>query len=172
MIPRYEVPRLPGMTRREKVALVIGTGLGTGFMKPMAPTWGSIPGFVYFAAVSRLLPMWAGVGIFAGMLIPAVWSGTICERLLGGKDPRAVVIDEIAAVPFALWPLWVHWPGHWVTWVWLFGVYRVMDYLKPWPANRMEGLKGGVGIMMDDVVSSAYMGLGLWGLSMWAGWLL
>jgi phosphatidylglycerophosphatase A len=95
------------------------------------------------------------------MLIPAVWSATISERLLGGKDPRPVVIDEIVATPFALWPLWMHWPGHWVTWVLLFGVYRLMDYLKPWPACKMEGIKGGWGIVMDDIVSATYMGIGV-----------
>jgi phosphatidylglycerophosphatase A len=159
-VPRYQIPRLPAMTTLERVALAIATGLGSGFAKPMAPSWGSIPGFLYFVAVSAL-PHWKAVVVFAALLPVAVWSGTISERLLGTKDPSPVVIDEIAAVPFALWPLWIEWPGHLVTWVILFGVYRLADFLKPWPANSLQSLKGGLGILIDDLISSLYMGMAL-----------
>jgi len=160
LIPRYVVPPLPRMDFREKVALLIGTGLGSGFIKPMAPSWASIPGFFYFIAVSRLPIPWA-LAIFAALLPPAVWSGTVCERLLALKDPRPVVIDEIAAVPFAHWPLWLHWPVHPVSWVILFAIYRFADWLKPWPANGLQSVTGGMGILIDDVISSTYMGMGL-----------
>jgi phosphatidylglycerophosphatase A len=159
-IPRYQVPPLPPMTGTEKVALLIGSGLGSGFAKPFAPSWGSIPGFLYFIAVSRL-PLPFALAIFACLLPPAVWSGTVCERLLGCKDPRPVVIDEIAAVPFALWPLWFHWPAHLLSWVILFAIYRLADFLKPWPADSLQSLKGGAGILVDDLISSTYMGIGL-----------
>lgn len=159
-IPRYQVPPLPPMSGKEKLALVVGTGLGSGFAKPFAPSWGSIPGFLYFVLVSRL-PLPVAIAIFAALLVPAVWSGTICERLLARKDPRPVVIDEIAAVPFALWPLYFHWPAHWASWVILFAIYRLADYLKPWPANSLQSITGGLGILIDDVISSTYMGIGL-----------
>ena len=169
LIPRYEVPPLPGMTAAEKVALFIGTGFGSGFIKPMAPSWGSIPGFFYFIAVS-MLPRPAAIAIFAAVLLPSVWSGTICERLLARKDPRPVVIDEIAAVPFALWPLWIHWPTHLASWAILFAVYRFADFLKPWPADSLQSFKGGLGILIDDVISSTYMGIGLYAvIRFWPG---
>ena len=160
LIPRYQVPPLPPMTGTEKLALLIGTGLGSGFAKPFAPSWGSIPGFFYFILVSRL-PLPVALAIFAALLLPAVWSGAICERLLGCKDPRPVVIDEIAAVPFALWPLWFHWPVHLVSWLILFAVYRLADFLKPWPADSLQSVTGGMGILIDDLISSTYMGIAL-----------
>jgi len=160
LIPRFEVPPLPPMSGTEKIALLIGTGLGSGFIKPMAPSWGSIPGFLYFLLISRL-PLPLALAIVAALLIPAVWSGAICERLLARKDPRPVVIDELAAVPFALWPLWFHWPAHLLSWVILFAVYRLFDFLKPWPANSLQSLKGGLGILVDDLISSTYMSLPL-----------
>jgi len=163
LIPRVVIPRLPRMDFAEKTALLIGTGLGCGFLKPMAPSWASIPGFFYFIVVSRLPLPWA-LAVFAALLPPAVWSGGICERLLACKDPRPVVIDEIAAVPFALWPLLLHWPVHPLSWIILFAVYRFADYLKPWPANRLQSLSGGTGILVDDLISSAYMGIGLYAL--------
>jgi phosphatidylglycerophosphatase A len=170
-IPRYEIPRLPAMNGLEKLALVIGIGFGSGFAKPFAPTWGSVPGFAYFILASRL-PHPLAVAIFAAALPVAVWSGTVSERLLGTKDPRPVVIDEIAAVPFALWPLWWHWPMHVLSWVILFGVYRVADYLKPWPANSLQSVGGGLGILIDDVISSLYMGIALFAvIHFYPGWI-
>ena len=160
LIPRYEIPPLPPMTGAEKLALMIGTGLGCGFAKPAAPSWASIPGFLLFIAISRL-PVPIAVPIFAILLVPAVWSGTVCERLLARKDPRPVVIDEIAAVPFALWPLWFHWPTRIVSWIVLFAVYRLADYIKPWPANSLQSVRGGLGILIDDLISATYMGLSL-----------
>ena len=160
LILRYEVPPLPRTSAREKIALVIGSGLGTGFIKPCAPSWGSIPGFLFFIAASGMPHLWGAV-LFAAVLPAAIWSGTVCEGLLGRKDPRAVVIDEVAAAPVALWPLWFHWPIHAVTWVVIFGVYRLADYLKPWPANRLQSLKGGLGILIDDLISSLYVALAL-----------
>ena len=159
--PRYEVPSLPKMSAREKTALLIGTGLGCGFAKPCAPSLASIPGFALFILVIRL-PLGAALAIFAALLLLAVWSGSICERLLGRKDPRPVVIDEIAAVPFALCPLLIQWPQHLPTWLVLFAVYRFADYIKPYPANSLQNIHGGLGILIDDIISSTYMGVALW----------
>jgi phosphatidylglycerophosphatase A len=76
-----------------------------------------------------------------------------------------VVIDEIAAVPFALWPLWFHWPVHLVSWLVLFAIYRLADYLKPWPADSLQSVTGGVGILIDDLISSTYMGVALFAIA-------
>ena len=159
--PRYEVPPLPTMSAREKAALLIGTGFGCGFAKPCAPSLASIPGFAFFILAVRLPPGLA-LALFAAVLALAIWSGSICERLLGIKDPRPVVIDEIAAIPFALWPLYLQWPRYPCSWLVLFALYRFADYIKPFPANRLQSIRGGPGILIDDVISSTYVGVALW----------
>ncbi|HQL82301.1 MAG TPA: phosphatidylglycerophosphatase A, partial [Spirochaetota bacterium] len=37
-----------------------------------------------------------------------------------------------------------------------FVIFRIMDILKPWPVNRLQDLKGGMGIMIDDCVAGLY----------------
>jgi phosphatidylglycerophosphatase A len=91
-----------------------------------------------------------------------VWSGGRCEKLFGRKDPNSVVIDEIASVPFALWPMTLLAFRPWSLWVVLFVVYRIFDILKPYPARSSEMFGGGVGILLDDLVSATYMGLLFW----------
>ena len=52
-----------------------------------------------------------------------------------------------------------------------FFIFRVMDIIKPWPANRLESLHGGLGIMADDVMAGAYGWLLLWGILYVAPWI-
>jgi phosphatidylglycerophosphatase A len=37
-----------------------------------------------------------------------------------------------------------------------FVLFRVFDVLKPFPANRLQALHGGVGVMIDDLVAGLY----------------
>jgi phosphatidylglycerophosphatase A len=37
-----------------------------------------------------------------------------------------------------------------------FFVFRLLDIIKPWPANRFEALPGGLGVMADDLMAAAY----------------
>jgi phosphatidylglycerophosphatase A len=37
-----------------------------------------------------------------------------------------------------------------------FFVFRLFDIIKPWPANRLEALPGGVGVMADDLMAAVY----------------
>jgi len=37
-----------------------------------------------------------------------------------------------------------------------FILFRFFDIVKPYPANRLQELKGGVGVMCDDLVAGAY----------------
>jgi phosphatidylglycerophosphatase A len=37
-----------------------------------------------------------------------------------------------------------------------FLLWRILDIIKPFPARSLEKLKGGLGIMIDDVVSGIY----------------
>ena len=37
-----------------------------------------------------------------------------------------------------------------------FVAFRLFDIIKPPPARRLEKLRGGVGILLDDVVAAVY----------------
>jgi phosphatidylglycerophosphatase A len=42
-----------------------------------------------------------------------------------------------------------------------FLLFRVFDVIKPFPANRLEALHGGVGVMADDGMAAVYANLAL-----------
>lgn len=77
------------------------------------------------------------------------------EELLGGKDPGEIIIDEFVGMLVAY--LWL--PMSWISVVVVFLLFRVFDILKPFPARRAERVKGGFGIMADDVIAGIYANL-------------
>jgi len=136
-----------------RLALFVCTFGYVGYF-PIAPgTMGSAAGLVVYAAL-RLLgasPM-IDLAVVAGLFAAGVWSGTLAERHFGGTDPGPGVIDEVVGMLVTLWAL----PATWAVIVVAFFVFRILDILKPWPANRFEALHGGLGMMADDVMAAVY----------------
>lgn len=145
----------------DRIALVLGTGFGSGFLRPAPGTWGSLVGFAYFYLLLRL-PLASALAIVAAVIALSVWASGRCAVIFGKKDPGKVVIDEIAAVPLAAWPLALMAERPWWLWVAVFVVWRLADIVKPAPARQLEALPGGWGIVADDLMSAAYVGALFW----------
>ena len=46
-------------------------------------------------------------------------------------------------------------------------LFRIADIFKPWPAGWADGhVKGGLGIMLDDMLAAIYSMAGVYGLSL------
>lgn len=69
-----------------------------------------------------------------------------------GKDPSKCTIDELVGTWISL--LFI--PKTFVYIIISFILWRGLDIFKPFPANIAEKIKGGWGIMLDDVVSAIY----------------
>ncbi len=52
-----------------------------------------------------------------------------------------------------------------------FLLFRAFDVLKPYPADRLEQLPGGLGVMADDLMAAIYANLVLWGFLSLIAWL-
>jgi phosphatidylglycerophosphatase A len=91
--------------------------------------------------------------VVIGVIVAAgVWSGTLAERHFGATDPGPGVIDEVAGMLVTLYAL----PAGWVLAIGGFFLFRVLDVFKPFPAQRLERLHGGLGMMADDLMVAAY----------------
>ena len=142
--------------RRPVVALSIATAFGVGYV-PFAPgTFGSAIGLAIWA----LLPASPAAHAAAILVMFAVgaWCGTVAERHFGGTDPGPVVIDEVMGMLLTLFMHPVGWRGA----VAGFFLFRAFDVLKPYPADRLEQLPGGLGVMADDAMAAVYANLALW----------
>ena len=84
----------------------------------------------------------------------------ICINLLkyDGEDPPYIVIDELVGI-------FVTMAGHKPTILNIFIgfiLFRVFDIIKPYPIRRIERLKGGYGVVADDVLAGIFANLILW----------
>lgn len=80
------------------------------------------------------------------------WAAHEAERALGGKDPGAIVIDEVSGMALSVLTLPLT-PGVLVAGFFLF---RLFDIVKPYPVNTLQRLPGGVGVMIDDLIAGLY----------------
>jgi phosphatidylglycerophosphatase A len=79
----------------------------------------------------------------------AVAANHICT-----KDDGRVVADEYLTFPLCV--IGLPWQGAPYLLAMAFLTHRVLDIIKPPPANGLQRIHGGVGITIDDVISSLY----------------
>ena len=121
---------------------------------PIAPgTFGSAAGLVLWAVLPGSIAV-QGASILL-LFVAGSWSGSVAERHFGRTDPGQVVADEVMGMLITLFLNPVGWAGALVG----FLLFRVADIVKPFPANRLERLPGGVGVMADDGMAAVYANL-------------
>ena len=149
----------------ERFICLIGQGFGTG-RSPWAPgTVGTLPGLVLAWFLWNAGPVLYLV-IMTMVVMIAIWVSGRTADLLGVHDDPRIVIDEIAGilVTLALVPPSV--PALLAGFV----LFRVLDISKPPPISTIDQrLRGGFGIVADDVVAGLGANLCLQLLFRWGG---
>jgi phosphatidylglycerophosphatase A len=121
----------------------IGKGAGTVAAIACCICWhmarvGNYPGHIAIIITALII----AIGIWSGNKVEPIW----------GKDHGRVVIDEIAGMCISL--LFI--PAT-LTYVAIALVlFRFFDIVKPLYIKKLEALKGGWGVMMDDVLAGVY----------------
>ena len=134
---------------------LVATVFGLGYA-PIAPgTFGSLPGLAFGWSLWKVggTPLVAAGLIF--VVIVGVWAADRAEDRFGNRDPGPIVVDEVAGQMLTLLSIMP------TARVMLAGflLFRLLDILKPYPANRLEALPGGAGIMADDLAAGIYANL-------------
>ena len=136
----------------DRFFLLIATGFGVGY-SPIAPgtlgTLVAIPIYYFLSEIPSPLYEITLIGFF----FLSVWISENAEIFFGKKDDQRIVIDEI--VGFLITMLWVPKTTRFI--IIGFILFRFFDILKPFPIRRLEkGLKGGYGVVLDDVAAGVY----------------
>jgi phosphatidylglycerophosphatase A len=133
----------------------IALGFGSG-LAPKAPgTFGTLAALVLYWVLDRGLAMPPFAIAFMGIPLFALglWASEATARDLGAEDDGSIVIDEMAA----FLPLAALASASLVLQLVAFGLFRLFDIWKPPPIRHFERrLKGGMGIMFDDLVAACY----------------
>ncbi len=132
---------------------------------PKAPgTFGTLGGVLiaWLLAGTQNYLLWSML-VFAVLYVIGRSLGTWAEQYAGGKDPGFFVVDEV--VGYLVTVAWIRGPSL-IALVVAFFLFRLFDIFKPPLARRLEGVPGGDGILLDDVVAGLY-GLGVMALARW-----
>jgi phosphatidylglycerophosphatase A len=138
---------------------VLGTLLGIGFIPIMPGTFGTLAAVVaylglpieWFNSLPGILYLIAGIIIlyFLGVFI----TGKAEQKL--GHDAGSIVLDEF--VGYFICVLFL--PHSILMAIYTFALFRVFDIAKPQPVKLLQNLKGGWGVMTDDVMAAVYTNL-------------
>jgi phosphatidylglycerophosphatase A len=144
-------PRIP------LLPLGLATWFGAGLIPKAPGTWGSLAALPFAWVFLHFGNIWWLAGAALVVFLVGWWASHVYVTSTGQADPGAVVIDEVAGQWLALLPAS---PAVWWHWVLGFALFRFFDILKPWPVGWADRrLKGGFGVMIDDVIAGVLAGV-------------
>lgn len=134
-------------------ALWLATWFGAGLL-PRAPgTWGSLAALPFAWAITGAGGPWLLAAATVVLSFVGWWAAERYAAASGSGDPGQVVIDEVAGQ----WLVLTLAPRTLVGYALGFALFRLFDIVKPWPVSWADRrLKGGLGIMLDDILAAFY----------------
>jgi phosphatidylglycerophosphatase A len=133
--------------------VLLATGFGAGYLPITPGSWASLGALPVAWAIVRI---WGVSGLAAAVgLAFAVgwWAAATVTKVSATEDPGAIVIDEVAGQ----WLVLVAAPLDPLAYALALLLFRIFDIWKPWPVRWADRhVKGGLGIMLDDLLAAVY----------------
>ena len=130
---------------------------GVGFFPKMPGTVGSLCTLPLLYALGLFHPpFWIFLPFFIVFTLVSCFIAESMQKRTGTSDPSWVVLDEVLGM-FAAWVFMR--PHTLLDLAILFFLFRFFDIVKPWPVARIDRIKHGAGIMLDDVAAGIYAAL-------------
>lgn len=147
--PDQQIKRIEFKALKDPI-VCIALGLGSG-LSPKAPgTAGTLIAVPLVLLLQNSSLMIYGL-ISLLITVIGVWICTYSSRKLDVHDHPGIVIDEVAGFLITMFAV----PTGWQWMLAGFVLFRFFDAVKPWPISWMDkNIKGGLGIMADDVAAA------------------
>ncbi len=139
----------------DRLKIILATGFYSGYFPKAPGTAGTLAGLIIYIIIHFAVPEYAvkiNIVLVLISIYPSIRIGDFAEKFFAKKDPQQVVLDEILGI----WISLMFHPFSWSCVVAAFFIFRFMDIVKPFPANSLQKLKGGAGIMIDDFIAGVY----------------
>jgi phosphatidylglycerophosphatase A len=151
------------MSHSDKLILLLATWFGSGRLPYMPGTWGSL----------AALPLWwllqpLSLGHYSLVVLllalSSVYLSGRAEIIVQQADPPSIVIDEVVGQLIAL----AGCPPQVSAVALAVILFRLFDIVKPFPIGVInERWRGGLGIVLDDVLAGVFAGFLLIILRAW-----
>ena len=131
-------------------------GLNSGLLPKAPGTWGSIVGGIIGFIILLFLPQSTLFLLSILVTLIAVREINIYEKETNIHDDKRIVIDEIVGMWLSLSLA----GGSIMTLIFSFIYFRIFDIMKPSIIGKIdEKVKGGWGVMGDDIVAGIAAGI-------------
>ncbi len=131
---------------------LLAVGFGSGLARKAPGTWGTLAAVPFYYFLSFLSIKTYIIFLIVSSIF-GIWICHITQKKMVGDDPSAIVWDEFV--------------GYWITMLaaplsvqWMivgFILFRFFDILKPYPICWLDkNVRGGFGIMIDDIVAGIF----------------
>lgn len=135
----------------------LALGAGTGLVKKAPGTFGTLLGLPLFFLIAPL-QIYLQIAIIFILFLVGIYCCEKTGKALGVADHGSIVWDEIVAMMLVL----TFTPFQWLWWLVAFALFRLFDIWKPVPIRQCDAnIKGGLGVMVDDILAAAYAILSL-----------
>ena len=151
-----------------KLAQMIGTVMGVGYIRPAPGTWGSLVALPW----AWLLHVIGGLPLLALAIVAGFFKGWwATSKMTAGSDdhdPSEIVVDEvigqwIALLPlsYAAWSMEISILAMWPGWIAAFALFRFFDITKLGPVGTADRRGDPLGVMLDDVIAGIFAAFGV-----------
>nr|WP_090829518.1 phosphatidylglycerophosphatase A [Nitrosovibrio tenuis] len=138
---------------RRHLAHFIAFGGGVGLSKIAPGTAGTLAALPLFWIFNYFLDAPGFLMLIGAMFIIGIWACAVTGKALGSHDHGGMVWDEITAFFLVL----VFTPNVLIWQAFAFLLFRVFDIIKPPPIRYYDTkLRGGFGVMFDDILAAFY----------------
>jgi phosphatidylglycerophosphatase A len=128
--------------------LFFSSAFGSGYVKYAPVTFGTAVGLLLWILI---IPQNYAVQIFAlaAIFFISLFISGAAEKIYAKKDDQRIVIDEVCGVWFCAAFL----PKTAPYLISAFVLFRFFDVAKPFFIKKLQNIKGGLGITIDDVAA-------------------
>ncbi|RUM56481.1 MAG: phosphatidylglycerophosphatase A [Nautilia sp.] len=131
-------------------------GLNSGLLPKAPGTWGSVVGGILGYLILLILPQSTLFLLSILVTLIAVREINIYEKETNIHDDKRIVIDEIVGMWLSLSLA----GGSLVSLIFSFIYFRIFDIMKPSIIGKIDKkVKGGWGVMGDDIVAGVAAGI-------------
>ena len=128
----------------------LGTLFGIGYLPIMPGTYASLAGLLLYLLIRRNLFIYLTVTtivIVVGFIV-----SNKAQNIFKTKDPSKFVIDELCGILIVYFFI----PFKISNIILGFIIFRLLDILKVYPIYKLERLRKGWGIMLDDIAAGVF----------------
>lgn len=127
-------------------------GFGSGLLPKAPGTWGTLVALPIYYVMQNLSTL-NFVALTLVLTLIGIYICDYCSKKLKVHDHPGIVWDEICGYLITM----IAAPAGWLWMLIGFVLFRIFDILKPWPIKWLDKkVKGGFGIMIDDVLAGIF----------------